>query len=386
MKHEYYRYRELPWISKSKVKAFEFFCPYLFYITHILKEKEDKLSKRADIGTDSHMIFSMFWRELDVEFLFNELVIDPVIPLEDNPVTLYFYGLCMTIIPEYDRDVLVLQRIFWKFALLHASRFLYLYQLFNGNNKKVWKYFRPVMNEDFYMNQDFEIYGTIDTAFIDINQDGREVLYIADYKTGNIPADVLKGRTHKLSEYTIKLPPKLMFEIHFYGLLVLLDKGWSFRDERVRRFVLYDEYEEDGEWKKFGLALTKKEHIKLNKRKKKYLTKIKPRLKKFDTMKARVVEIEHGDLELGIIFLSGNKEIKEPVVVKKPLNYTSVTTVLVKINNLRQAWYYRNYDEYYLVREMKNQPEYSIYRCPLCSRNEKCLEAITEKIAKKDVV
>lgn len=380
-----YLHRELPWVSKSKIKTALYFCPWLFYNKNILKEPEDKLSKRASVGTDTHMIFDLFWTKVKSKYIFDELEIDPTIDIEDNPVTLYFYSICMTLTPEYDREVGVLQRIFWKFSVLHASRFLYLYSLFNGNKIKIWRYFRPIVIEEFVQNEEFQIFGTIDTAFLDINKNGKETLYLADYKTGHIPASVLKGRTNKLNELSITLPPKFMFEVHFYALLYLLNKGWVFDDERVTRFVLYDEYLENGEWKKFGLGITKEEQKEIYNTKRKYLTSLQPKFKKFDELTQKEIEFNYGDMQLGIIFLTGDPDIDDPVVIKKAFNYRSLRTALLKINILRQLWFYRNYDELYLIKNMKTKPEWNDYMCPKCSRGKKCLEEIENSFKRGEI-
>ena len=81
---------------------------------------------------------------------------------------------------------------------------------------------------------------------------------------------------------------------------------------------------------------------------------------------------------LGIIFLTGDPKIKYPIVVKKKFNHTSFKTTILKINTMRQIYFNRNNDEFYLIREMKTRPEYNKYRCENCSRNDKCLEEITE--------
>jgi hypothetical protein len=247
--------KELPYVSKSVIKTHSYFCPYLFYKTKIEGEKDEggQLSKRMDIGTDTHMIFADFWRYVDIDYMYKELEINPAIDLTDNPVSYYLYGICMSLVPDYDRDVLVLQRILWKFARLHAARFLYYYQVFNANKMKVWKYFYPAEVEQFYIDHNLQIYGTIDTVFRDVDDNLNDGLYIPDYKTGKVPNSVLRGPRNIADETSVSLPSKFMFECHFYGLLYLLKKGFSFRDERLLKFIL-DDMKEDGT--KFGLGRT----------------------------------------------------------------------------------------------------------------------------------
>ena len=115
-----YHYKALPKQSKSRIKAMFYFCPYLAYKNDYLGEREDVMTKRTDIGTDTHMIFGEFWKYFDIDYLYKEVDINHAIDLDNNPVTYYFYGICMSLTPEYDRDVSVLQRIFWKFSKLHA--------------------------------------------------------------------------------------------------------------------------------------------------------------------------------------------------------------------------------------------------------------------------
>lgn len=372
----YYHYKKMPHVAKSKIKTHSYFCPYLFYTKYVLGEKPEDFTKRCDVGTDTHLIFSSFWDNLDFDYLYT-LEINPTIGTENNPVTYYFYGICMSITPEYDREVAVLQRIFWKFACIHADRFLYLYQLFNGNKFKVWKYFKPVEVEEFYYSEEFEIYGTIDTVFLEIDESLDEGIYVADYKTGKIPNKVLKGRKHIADETSVEVPPKFMFEVHFYALLYLLKRGWNFKDERVRKFIIENLYlDEDGNWKKFGLGTTKEEQKEIDDEKRKYIGNIDHKLYRFNQKTQKFQSFEHGDIILGIIFLTGDPDIQNPVVVKKKFNYTSLKTVLFRINEIRQSWFYRNEDKYYPIRRMKTRPEYNKYRCVNCSRNEDCLKEI----------
>jgi len=124
--------------------------------------------------------------------------------------------------------------------------------------------------------------------------------------------------------------------------------------------------------------ITKEEQEIINKKKYKYLTKLKLKLKRWNPVTKRHDELKKGDIILGIIFLTGDPKIQHPVVAKKKFNYTSLKTVLVRINTLRQIYFHRNDDEFYLIKEMKTRPEYNEYRCKVCSRNEKCLKEIEE--------
>jgi len=374
--------KDFPYISKSKIKTHLYYCPYLSWTKYFLKEEKGVMGIRCDVGTDTHLIFSEFWKYVDGDYIFDNLKINPAIELDNNPVTHYFYSICMTLTPEYDREVHVLQRIFWKFSLLHAARFLYLHSLFNGNKFKVWEYFKPLEIEEFYIDDLFEIFGTLDIVFREIDEQLNEGIFVADYKTGNIPASVKRGPKNISDDTSVKLPPKFMFEIHFYGLCFLLKRGWRFTDERIKRFVIDDEYKDEHGWHKFGLGKTKEEQQDIDDAKRKYLTTIDHKLKRKDIKTNKLVTFKHGGITLGIIFLSGDPNIDVPVVAKKKFTYSSFKTVLYKINAMRQIYFNRDNDEYYLIREMKTRPEYNEYRCVHCSRNERCLKEIEEAFAR----
>ena len=372
-------YRKLPEVSKSSIKTFKYFCSYLFWNATVLGEEQGDESIRCNVGTDTHLIFSEFWskRGIDHDYIYT-LKIDPALEFENNPLTHYFYGVCMTLTPKYDRDVPVLQRIFWKFACLHSARFLYLYSLFNGNKIKVWEYFYPKEIEQFFVSKKYGIYGTLDTAFKDVDEQLNETMFLPDYKTGNIPKDVLRGPKNVSDETSVKLPTKFMFECHFYGLLYLLHHNWAFHGVLVHEFVMNDKYAtHTGELKEFGLGKTKEKQAEIDKKKRKYLTRIDTKLKRYNYKYERFDELEHGDLTLGIIFLSGDPDIHSPVVVRKKFNYKSLNTVLHRINEIKSVYKNRDNLEYYLVKKMRTRPEYNKYKCgPHCSRNQKCLEEI----------
>ena len=74
--------------------------------------------------------------------------------------------------------------------------------------------------------------------------------------------------------------------------------------------------------------------------------------------------------------MTGDPNIKDPVVVRKKFTYASFKTALLKINLARAIWFRRWDDSFYLIRKMKTRPEYSQYRCDHCSRKEKCLAEI----------
>jgi len=373
--------RRMPDFSKSKLKTLFFFCAYLFYVTKILGEKQHT-DKKCDVGTDTHLIFSEFWKYVDAEYIFNpkKIELDPTVPKEDNPLTHYFYGICMSITPDYDREVAVLQRIFWKFAVLQSVRFYYFYKLFNRNRHKIWHYFFPIAIEDFYYAKLVACHGTIDIIFRECDDKLNEYEFVADFKTGNIPIDVLRGPKNLADDTSTKLPPRFMFEIHVYGLLRALKRGCTFLDERVIRFVLDDEWQDKGgNWHKYELGKTKEEQQALDKTKRNYLTRIGASLDKWNPLENKWEKYDYSKIIIGLIFLSGNPDIRNPVVVKKKFNVRSMRSVLRKINTARQVYFNRKNDKYYLVRLMKTRPEYSKYRCDNCSRNDKCLQEIEEE-------
>jgi len=375
-----YRFRALPKQSKSRINSMFYFCPYLAYCNDYLGEERGEGTIRTSVGTDVHMILSEFWKQFDIDYLYEDIEINPNKDLENNPITYYFYGICMELTPEYDREVQVLQRIYWKFAKLQTARFLSLYQMFKGNKLRVYEYFTPIEIEQHYYNEDLEIYGTLDCVYKipELGETLTESLFISDIKTGNIPASVRRGATNVSDETSVKVPPKFMFEIHFYALLYLTQHGWYFKDERVQRFVLNNEYydEVSKTYKSFGLGKTKEEEQNLQKKKKKYISKIDHKLHIYNYALEKEIELNYGDLNVGYLFLTGDPSIKDPVVVKKKFTYSSFKTALLKINLARAIWFNRNDDRFYLVRLMKTRPEYNQYRCDNCSRKEKCLAEI----------
>jgi len=382
-----YKFRALPKQSKSRINTMFYFCPYLAYCNDYLGERSGEVSVRTAVGTDAHMILAEFWKVFDINYLYKEFKVDPNIDLENNPITYYFYGICMELTPKYDREVQVLQRIYWKFAKLQAARFLDLYQMFKGNKIKVYKYFTPEKVEQYYYNEDLEIYGTIDCVYKipKLGEQLTEALFISDIKTGNIPASVRRGAIKVGDETSVKVPPKFMFEIHFYALLYLTQHGWYFKDEKVRKFVLNNEYFDEitKTYKSFGLGKTKEEEQDLQKKKKKYIKKINHKLYIYNYALEKEIELNYGDLIVGYLFLTGDPNIKDPVVVKKKFTYSSFKAVLLKINLSRAIWFNKNNNEFYLVRLMKTRPEYNKYKCDNCSRKEKCLLEIEQEFKKR---
>ncbi len=380
-------YKKLPKTSKSAIRTYKYFCDYLFYRNVILQEKQEEGSNsvKCDVGTDTHMIFSDFWSErgVDAEYLFS-LDITPMFDLDNNPVTHYFYGVCIRLTPVYDREVEVLKRIFWKFARLHASRFLNLYKTFNGNKIKVWNYFAPMEVEQFYYIKRYGLYGTIDTIFKDVDIQLNEIIYLPDYKTGSVPASVIAGPIHPGDDTSTKLPTKFMFECHFYGLLWLLAKGWDFEDNLMEKFIVHDLYlDVDGTWKMFGLGKTKEEQKAIDKAKGKYLTRTQPMLRRFNEKLQLWEAVEHGDILLGIIFLSGDPLIPNPIVVKKKFNLRSLRTALISANEIKTVYRNIENDEFYLIKKMKTRPEYNQYKCINCSRNTRCLLELEQSFKKR---
>ena len=384
-------YQDLPNVSKSAIKTYKYFCSFLWWKNDIVKEKEEEenaLGIRTDVGTDAHLIFAGFWKKFDVEYLYKNININPVADLNTNPVTQYFYSICMELTPSYDREVTVLKRIFWKFSRLHSARFLYLYNLFNGNKNKVYEYFVPKEVEQFYVVPKYGIYGTIDVVFKDIDESLIETLYIPDMKTGNVPASVLRGPTNLSDETSVKLPTKFMFETHFYGLLWLLAHGWDLHCKEINSiggdiimqgFILNNIWIDDtGQWHDFGLGETKEEQKEIDDNKKRYLTKIKPVVRRFNYQTQEWETTQDLSPIVGIIFLTGDPNVEHPVVVKKKFGATSLKTAVTRVNEIKVVYKNRFNTKYYLIREMQTRPAYDQYKCPNCSRNQKCLKEIEE--------
>lgn len=316
-----------PWISKSKIITWEY-CPFSFYNQYVAKQPKKPTDKMIE-GTNMHMVFNKFYENLHFHDAYTEEFTDPRVKITRHPFRQFIYNSCMEFIPPEHRDYRKYKYILSNFATIETKRFLRLNRLLD--KKEAWEKFKPIAVEKRLEYEPIHIFGTIDRVDYIILESGELRIGIIDYKTGNVPKQVRDSDQATILDWT--LPSSRMKEIHFYGLLWLLKHGWQISDD-LKSFLNDDKWHY---WEKEGM--TRKQ---VRKEKKAHLTSLQEDYKLFKEGRGL---LEVGDVILGYYFLNGKKQhpkgdATKPVAFRplKKLNYKSMKSVYLSINEYRSMW------------------------------------------------
>jgi len=323
-----YTYRPLPWMSKSTIIA-QKFCQYLFFLRYI-RGMDIGVSLAAKTGINMHMVCEKFFGKLKIV----ELEKIPIVynePIENSRVFNFMLNTAMEIIPVESRGYTTYNNILTNFALMEAVHWIDLNQRFNEKRDKVLKYFLPMYLEKYIEAKNVLLYGTVDRKNR-ILDGKREIFEMYDYKTGHVPKSVTRGLKYSDNEFSWELPTDKMFELHFYIMLDIINRGFSYAPEIVD-YIMKPEFFKKDE------PLPKLDFYFYDKHNKGY---------KFQS-----------DYRVGIIYLNGDI----PYVPKKLAGKRSMGAVFKRINNLRGKMYRKE--------PFLKQPNY--YICRNCSISDRCL-------------
>jgi len=335
LEEDVYTYRTLPWFSKSTIISYRF-CPYLFFLRYIRGESWES-GLPAETGTNMHAIYDAFFDVINMKEL-ERIPINHEEELLHSRVYDFMHKTAMEMIPVDSREYNVYKTLIKNFAILEAQHWIKLNDKYNGNFNTVFKYFKPVLREQYVEAPIVQLFGTIDREN-NHEEDGVELKEIYDYKTGHIPKSVLAGPKKPGDEYSWELPTEKSFELHFYLVLEMIRRGYRLHPDIVE-YITNDEYfiEDSG------------------------VPKVKDYF--FDA---------HGDLvdyknmfRLGIIYLNGD----QPYVPKKIPGKRSLTSVFSWINRLRTMIH--NNDVFI--------KEPNFWKCKNCSLISRCLNEEETKL------
>jgi len=345
-----YKRMPFPWTSKSKIKARDY-CDYSFYLKYVKKEHEEKRQEAVE-GTNLHMVFANFYRHLKPEHVFREELIDAKTTLHSHPMRRFIYEACMKFIKPNHRSWGKYKNIISNFATIETERWLRLNTLLN-NKDEIFECFKPLYIEKRLEYEPVHLFGTIDRINIEVMPDKTKKIAIYDYKTGNVPKGVY---THKDmgKMFDWDLRSDLMKEIHFYGLLYLLNTGWNLSTE-IHDFLNKPEW-----WYIKKDNMSYKQSLK---DKGKYLTSLQKNYKLFKEGKL----FKKGEILVGFYYLNGDKGYR-PV---KEYNYASHKSVIQAVNDLRSA----QHNSYY-VKHPKFVFDEDACGYKNCHRVSKCREEI----------
>jgi len=248
------------------------------------------------------------------------------------------------------------------FATIESARFTRLNSILH-DKKEIFDCFTPLLLERRLEYEPLHLYGTIDRVNVEVMPDGSKKIAVYDYKTGNVPSSVQKYNENTMDMFQWTLPTHYMKEIHFYGLLYLLSRGWKLDDEVV------DFLENPAWW------YTKKESLPFNevfKQKGKFLTGVKKKYKLTKISESKGLKTFDGnDLILGYYFLNGDKGYR-PI---KRYNYASHKGVLLSVNKYRSVKYTKHY-------VTTPNPVYNFIGCEKkrCGRYEECTTIVERRL------
>jgi len=328
-----YTYRPLPWMSKSTIIA-QKFCAYLFFLRYI-RGMDIGVSLAAETGINMHMVCEKFFKFLKIP----ELERIPIIynePVENSRVFQFFVKTAMEIIPIESRKYTVYQNILKNLALIETVHWIDLNQQFNEKRDKVLKYFIPVYLEKYIERKEVLLYGTVDRKnrmlLVESKKKQKDIFEMYDYKTGHVPKAVTRGLKHSDNEFSWELPTDKMFELHFYILLDILNRGFTIHQD------ILDYLMKPANFKK-NQPIPKLDFYFFDKHNEGY---------KFQD-----------DYRVGIIYLNGDI----PYVPKKRAGKRSMGAVFKRINGLRGKIYRKE--------PFLKEPNY--YICRNCSISDRCL-------------
>jgi len=333
-----------PWVSKSKIKTRDY-CDYTYYLEYVKGEHRKKRNDAVE-GTNMHMVFAKFYKEITPEHMFKDDFCDPLIPTHKHPLRRFIYESCMKWVKPEQRKFDKYKNILRNFATIETERWLYLNVELKNNRQEIFELFKPIAIEKRLENEQTHLFGTIDRVNMELMPDHSKKICIYDYKTGNVPKQIRDHTNDTLKQFDWELPSAFMKEIHFYGLLYLLEAGWKLSDE-ILSFL------NDPEW-----WFVKKDNMGYQKTKawkSKEITKLGKKYKPFKDGRG---VLKKGDILLGYYFLNGEKGYKP----MKEFGFPSLKSVYASINDLRTV----GYNNYYV-----KHPRY-VYKRDVCSIYKKC--------------
>lgn len=336
-----YKSMPKPWLSKSKLITYDY-CPYDFYQQYELKKPKTKHIKAIE-GTNMHMVFAKFFEQIQPKHIFKDEYTDSRTQIRKHPFRRFIYDICMRFVKPEQREYGKYKNIISNFATIETQRFLRLNRIIR-NQDKIFEYFRPLYIEKRLEYEPLKLFGTIDRVNAMIMNDGSVKVAIFDYKTGNVPKSILKHKEDTLDIFDWDLPTSKMKEIHFYALLYSLMSGYTVSDE-LREFLTQPEW--------FFLKKGGRNYKETQKYKKDYLTSLGDKYKPKKEGKA----LEKDTFVVGYYFLNGAEKIGRDYIPKayrpiKQINYNSMKSVYLLINEVRSIWHNNHFIKHPLGKEV----------------------------------
>lgn len=356
-----YKRMPFPWVSKSKIKTRDY-CDYSFWLQYIEHEKRKKREDAVE-GTNMHMVFAKFFKEITKEHMFKEDFCNPLIPTNRHPLRRFIYEACMNWVKPDQRKFDKYKNILRNFATIETERWLYLNVELKNQKQEIFDLFKPLAVEKRLENEATHLFGSIDRINVELMPDHSKKICIYDYKTGNVPKAIRNHAENTLKPFDWNIPSSFMKEIHFYGLLYLLEAGWKLSDEMMS-------FLNDPKWwfiKKDDMGYKKTRDWKA-----KEVTKLGVKYKPFKDGRG---VLKKGDILVGYYFLNGAKAYKP----MKEFGMPSLKSVFTSVNDLRSVMhnnYYVKHPKY-----VYNKEVCSLYK--KCGRAEQCEKEITGYLKEK---
>lgn len=328
----------MPWTSKSKLMTMDY-CPYKYYLQYIKKKKFRERRKTLE-GTNMHMVFAKFYEQIEPKHIFKDEFMDGSVYIRNHPLRHFIYEVCMRFVKPDQREYGKYKNIIANFATIETKRFLRLNRIMRDKNK-IFTYFKPLYLEKRLEYEPLKLFGTIDRVNAMITPSGSKKIAIYDYKTGNVPRDVINSQEiaeNSVSPFKWKLPSSKMKEIHFYVLLYALSAGYELK-QPLKEFLMSPTW-----WyvKKEGMSYKETLDYKRD-----YITSLQDDYKLYKDGKL----VNKGDFIVGYYFVNGaervgkNKYIPKAYRPIKQFNYRSLKSVYLAINELRSIWYNKYYQK-----------------------------------------
>lgn len=372
---DHYRFRPLPWVSKSKIMSWRF-CKYAFFLDNILELEavpmDNVMKKKQITGTDMHLVVALFWKEVKERDLVEDLMRMPLeLDYKNSRIFWAIYSLCQEIMPKEARVVKEFAIILSNFAQLQVENWIWISQNIGTNKKDYEKYWIPIYVELYLEDPNMKYHGTIDVVYNNPNYKNDKRPYIVlDYKTGHVPKSV---RDYK-GEGAVSLPTSKLMELHFYAWMMANAKKPKYKKVRMCTAIrrphmeednLVDDYEEcggevildpdDGHWKcsKCGSDYGDFEgNVPEEHEKQVGMENVFPEIKSFK------------DVKIGMIFLGYDK----PYVAPKTPNAKTMSNVHRDAGLLRKDWEEFGDDEDKWERDVND------FKCPKCMQGGTCTE------------
>lgn len=351
--------KPFPWHSKSKLNE-DGYCKWQYYDKYIAKNVTKRQRSSVE-GTNMHMVFSMFFGDLKDKDILRFIDQESTVRIKNHPIRRFIYESCMIYVKPSERGNPAYKNVINNFATVETERFIQLCNRLT-NKKDIVRFFKPLKTEQRWEVDSIKWFGTLDRIDVWIAPNGSKKIVVIDYKTGSIPSSVRNGPLNPLDQFSWKLPPNKMKEIHFYGIMYLIKAGWYLSEEVI-------DYLTNPEWwfyTKEGKTYAESKEIK-----KAYLkslnTKKNNRWKMYNDSNR---ELKQGDIIVCIYYLGGDK----PYKVMKEFKYASYRSAIVHSNDLRS----RDYNKIFVDDPSYVFDEFVCENYKRCSRIEECKELCKE--------